>query len=142
MPPDKITDSNDNEYTHADTGTAPSSGEDFTTGEKVDSGLFDWQWSVLFSTVNALVDWATSIDSTDNGKADVAETAESVDASDIQGTVGQADNATRVNGNVIDSDGDGVVDRADVADETGGIRTRTSDPPNPKDGDVWIRSDL
>jgi hypothetical protein len=142
MPQDKITDSNGNPYTHADTGTAPSSGEDFLTGQKVTSDLFDWHWYEVIESINQLIGWRNDIDSDDNGKADVAEQAESVSGTAVNGSVSDADNATLVKNNDIDSNGDGIVNRAEEAGRADGVQTRTSDPGSPDDGEVWIRTDL
>jgi len=70
------------------------------------------------------------IDSDEDGKVDEAQQADS------------ADTATKVKGNDIDFDGDGVVNEADVSDETRRVEVRNNDPSSPADGRMWIRSDL
>jgi len=116
--------------THGDTGTEPANGSDFQSGERPDPQEFDWWWYTVTTKINSLVDDVVAIK---NGDVKVGDAT-------------TADNATNVTatykGNDIDSDGDGKVDQAVVADQTTSFEVRSSDPSSPSDGQVWIRDDL
>jgi len=67
--------------------------------------------------------------------------------SDGDGVVDEADyandaNASTYKSNDIDTDGDGKVNNADTADTAKSFETRTTDPSNPDVGRIWYRSDL
>ena len=114
------------EISWGDTGTQPSDGDDFQSGERPDAQIFDWYWYNTINKVNKVWDEFDRLDSDDDGVVDEADYA--TDA-----------NASTYKDNDIDSDGDGVVDEADQAQR---MEVRTTDPSSPSDGRMWIRSDL
>jgi len=124
MPYDKV------DHQHGDSGTKPSQDLNFQDGEYPDPEVFDWFWNQVPAAINSHADDLAVIDSDEDGKVDAAQQADS------------ADTATKVKGNDIDFDGDGVVNEADVSDETRRVEVRNNDPSSPADGRMWIRSDL
>ena len=116
--------------THGSTGTQPADGKEFQDGERPDDEEFDWFWYNVHEKINSLIDDIANI----------------IDGTTQVGDASSADNATNVTatykGNDLDSDGDGSVDQADVANQTQSFEARSSDPSSPSDGQVWIRTDL
>lgn len=93
-----------------DTGTKPTDGEDFESGERPDAQKFDWKWYNTIDKINKIWDELTRLDSNDDGQVDAADTADYANDAD----------ASTYKNNDIDSDGDGKVDAADDADTLGG----------------------
>lgn len=113
-------------YSHGSTGTEPSSPIDYQNGDPVDESEFDYFIYTPFNKIKELIDFLEEVDSNGDGKVDAAEAADSaasVDGADVDGQVSSAQSAN-------------------VADQAKRFEVRTNDPPNPDDGQVWIRSDL
>jgi len=116
--------------THGDTGTKPENGSDFQSGERPDPQEFDWWWYTVTERLNSTIDDISQIL---NGDVTVGEALFATDAENVTQTY---------KGNDIDTDGDGKVDQAVLADQTTSFEVRNNDPNSPSDGQVWIRSDL
>jgi len=124
-------------YSHGSTGTAPSSAIDYANGDPLNADELDYYLHVEFAKIKALIDWAESIDTNDDGKVDAADSADEATNvtstykgndldSDGDGKVDAAetaDSAKTYKGNDLDSDGDGVVDSADYAATAGDADT-------------------
>lgn len=118
-------------HTHGDTGEQPPDDLNFQSGDKPNPEQFDWFWNNVSSVIDSHADTLETIDSDGDGQVDAADSAD------------QATNVTETyKGNDIDTDGDGTVNNADIADEAKRMEIRTSDPTDPDDGQMWIRSDL
>jgi hypothetical protein len=92
-------------YSHGSTGTAPSSAIDYANGDPLNADELDYYLHVEFAKIKALIDWAESIDTNDDGKVDAADSADV--ATNVTSTY---------KGNDLDSDADGKVDAAETAD--------------------------
>lgn len=126
-------------YTHGSTGTEPDAPIDYASGDPVDESEFDYYIYNEFEYINALIDALNALDSNDDGKVDAADTAD--EATNVTSTY---------KGNDIDSDGDGVVNRADqVAGSDGSYHDIGSLPTfsdnttainNTSAGDIWFNT--
>jgi len=115
--------------THGSTGNKPPDGKEFSDGERPDDEHFDWWWYTVTERINSIVGEITAIT---NGTTSVGAADTAVDAENVTATYKQND---------IDSNGDGVVDQAELANETVTFQTATSYPSNPEDGEVVFRTD-
>jgi hypothetical protein len=88
------------DHTHGDVGEKPPQDLNFQSGDIPDPEVFDWFWSEVPAAIN---DHADEIEAIKSGETTI-------------GSVSEADSATNVKGNDIDSDGDGKVNAADQAD--------------------------
>jgi len=60
-------------YTHADTGTKPSSGLDFAKNERPDAQNFDWYWYNVTEAISGHADEFDRLDSDNDGVVDEAD---------------------------------------------------------------------
>jgi hypothetical protein len=117
-------------HTHGDNGIKPPDGYDAASGSAANPQYYDWLWTTTINRINSLVG---EVEGVRNGSitAGSADTAAAVKGNDIDtngdGKVNAADladDATNVTstykGNDIDSNGDGRVDAADVAQNAAG----------------------
>ena len=113
-----------------DTGTKPTDGEDFESGERPDAQKFDWKWYNTIDKINKIWDELTRLDSDDDGQVDAADTADYANDAD----------ASTYKGNDIDSDGDGKIDAADTADNAGDADT--VDGWHKADIQTWVNNNV
>lgn len=97
-----------------DSGTKPPDGTQFDGGDGYDAQYVDWLWNNFGSAINQVnTEFDSNIDATSYKGQDIDSNGD--------GVVDRADyandgNATSYKSNDIDTDGDGVVDRADDVD--------------------------
>jgi len=113
-------------------GVQPPNGHQFTDDDESNPGeeepaadTFNWLvYGFIQLKNNVAADISNILDGTlkvgDAESADVADSANAVDGGDVNG----------------------AVDEADISDQTRGFDVRASDPSDPADGQVWLRSDL
>jgi len=111
--------------THGSTGEKPPDGKEFVKDERPDESHFDWWWYTVTEKINSLI----------GDIGDIADGTTKVGAASSADTAGSA---SKLKGNDIDTDGDGKVDAANIADQSRRFEVRTSDPNDPDDGQVWI----
>jgi hypothetical protein len=66
------------DYSHADTGTKPTSALNFETNERPNSQYFDWWWYTLIQSINGHADEFDRLDSDGDGVVDAADGATDV----------------------------------------------------------------
>lgn len=108
--------------THGSTGNKPPDGKEFVDGERPDDEQFDWFWYIVPNKIDSIIDDISAIV---NGSTQVGDAASADDATNVTSTY---------KGNDIDTDGDGKVDSADVADNA--IAYKGNDLDTDGDGQV------